>query len=320
MHAILDVAWAECVRTQYDVDLILKMVALVALMVLAVDPSAGPIAKCSSIIVALWSFLTAMATRDFLTELGEIAGTMAHFHTLDAYLGSLQNIWDWAIIALNVYFMWSLPSREDGLQSVHGRKLLAAICAVKWVQLLLKVGAYRLGNMGFKIISIFKSFFAITSITFITTFLFMGFVHGFLALYQPGVDNINLVLVSAFRLLFLGDGDGVDFVLSLGDENSDSDVWMSTVICFFCAVIFCICVLNLFIAVHSEAYNEVSAKAKEHFYHRRAQICLKGMLLPRLNCGTVTSPLGLYCLILTIGVTVWALMLIVGSVQLSLMV
>ncbi|CAE8612321.1 unnamed protein product, partial [Polarella glacialis] len=87
------------------------------------------------------------------------------------------------------------------------------------------------------------------------------------------------VLLGTVRLLLLGDGDGVDTVLGLYDGNNTGN-WITFCFLSVAVIWFCICMLNLFIAVHSEAYDQAQEKAQTCFLQERTAICLHFMLMP----------------------------------------
>merc|ERR1719512_157481 len=89
----------------------------------------------------------------------------------------------------------------------------------------------------------------------------------------------------AFRLLLLGDGNGIDFVLDLDDAGTEYGSLQTgspiTRAFFMAAVlIFCILLLNLFIAVISQAYSKAFRDGVNLHHQERASICLNCMLLP----------------------------------------
>mmetsp|Transcript_96367 Transcript_96367/g.249210 ORF Transcript_96367/g.249210 Transcript_96367/m.249210 type:complete len:1070 (+) Transcript_96367:29-3238(+) len=313
-QAILDFSWTHIVRRAYTVDLLLRSIELFALLFAAVNPPTGALTDNSQLL-GLWSYLTMMATRDLIWEVGQMRGHWVSLKTMRTYVTNSMNAVDWSNIAVHCYFCWSLPLREEGFYDMSQRKLLAMISCLRWVQFLYRLGAYRFGTLGFKIVSIFKSFFEIRAIALITLFLFMAFAHAFAALGVPGQESVLPTFLNAFRLLFLGDGDGIDFVLALGSTdgtgNDGTETWLSAACLYGSAVIFCICVLNLFIAVHSEAYNSVVAKVEEHFYASRASVCLERMLQPRISYCIIDRPITVYLVIAITGVAVWSLLVAV---------
>merc|ERR1719221_706548 len=89
----------------------------------------------------------------------------------------------------------------------------------------------------------------------------------------------------AFRLLLLGDGDGIDFVLDVDDvgyEYGGLQTGSPITRAFFMAavLIFCILLLNLFIAVISQAYSKAFHDGANLHQQERAAICLNCMLQP----------------------------------------
>lgn len=93
-------------------------------------------------------------------------------------------------------------------------------------------------------------------------------------------------------------------------------------------ILFCIVVLNLFIAVHGEAYDQAQEKAGTSFLQERASICLQCLLRPSWPprcCAQhrVSHRTALYILLTLIDISVWVALLrqdlvIVATIQLFL--
>ena len=65
--------------------------------------------------------------------------------------------------------------------------------------------------------------------------------------------------IPLFRLLFTSDGDGINHVLALrGDSSGDIITQVLLIVIVFG---FCICILNLFIAVHGESDDKAQDNA-----------------------------------------------------------
>ena len=91
------------------------------------------------------------------------------------------------------------------------------------------------------------------------------------------------------KLLFMVDGDGIVQVLKLGnrgDEAGNGD-YITLASLMVAVIIFCISLLNLFIAVHGRAYSEAHMHATNLFLQERASICVHCMVQLRLPmcCG-----------------------------------
>merc|ERR1719343_1733290 len=73
--------------------------------------------------------------------------------------------------------------------TIHYRSLLAYTSALRWVEFLYKLGPLRC--TGTQINCVFQSFFEIGGILTLTLFLFMAFVHAFIALETVADYNMQ---------------------------------------------------------------------------------------------------------------------------------
>lgn len=103
----------------------------------------------------------------------------------------------------------------------------------------------------------------------------------------------------------LEDGDGIDFVLQLGEGEVDRDTTMW--IMMGASIIFCIFVLNLFIAVHGAAYQEAQSVVKESFYCSRAKICLLSLMQPAWKRDNPRYMALSYLCLMCLAVPSWAI-------------
>jgi len=76
----------------------------------------------------------------------------------------------------------------------------------------------------------------------------------------------------------MSDGEGIDTVLGLGGVGEGNIV--NTLFFLLAVFFFCICLLNLFIAVHGNAYSESRHAAMELHLQERASICLYSFMQP----------------------------------------
>lgn len=139
--------------------------------------------------------------------------------------------------------------------------------------------AFKVADLGTKIIPILYSFFEIGGMLVITLFTSLAFVHALLSLDNRPIRESGYVVLGIFKLLLVGGDDGIDTVLGLGGGGTGT--WF-TGVCFVVSVfIYCICLMNIFIAVLYEGYREAHKDAMPSFLQERARICLQSMCLPR---------------------------------------
>jgi len=146
--------------------------------------------------------------------------------------------------------------------------------------------AFQLLCIGELVLPVILSLLAIKGIFMIAVLLFMAFCHAFWA-QNNNYDEITFpqVIIGAFRLLLFADGDGIDSVLELGGKDGIDDVdgigsidgksvitwnWVLFVVA---SIVFCICILNLFIAQHGHEFEKVQNRVKSHFFKMRAVDC-----------------------------------------------
>jgi len=112
------------------------------------------------------------------------------------------------------------------------------------------------------------------------------------------------VMLGTFQLLLLGEGDGAEFVLALGGKDKDGDLFTQWMM-YFATVVFCICVLNLFIAVHGSSYQAAHAMVKQSFYKSRARICVDALIHPQWTHTVPENPMLAYVLLIIFTVSAW---------------
>jgi len=267
--AIADYAWAN-VADHYMAGFLIRCSELIFLIGLVV-PYEEVDAELNQDVC--WMFLRATSLREMLLELEEIWGyvKLERTHGIGAYVGNRWNLVDNFSYCLFGIIVWSAPNFNTMQQST--RRLFAVVTFLRWIQLLYMLRAFSTMNTGHKIIPILMSFFSVGGMFIITSMMLLAFVHAFSVLLSPGVD-VMTTLRDTIRILLLGDGDGIDFVLSLEDDSSSLFV-----VCMLAVgvVVYCICTLNLFIAVHGSAFENAKAVRHELFYSFRCSICLNGM-------------------------------------------
>jgi len=190
-----------------------------------------------------------------------------------------MNFIDYASIVMLLSLVYQC---SDDAQFEHHSIELAIVVLFRWVRLLYTWRAFPF--VGQKIIPFVRSFAALEGILLVTLFVFGCAVHAAFALdLSADGTSYRPVFIGGVRMLFVGDGAGIDMMLSLGrdTDESESGPSISAFILFFVAtLIFCICILNLFIAVLGEAYDIAQEQAFSNFSRERAAICLQCFLRP----------------------------------------
>jgi len=286
VQAIVKFAWDQIASRFYYHYLAMKVVEMCALIGWVVFPTGDARRKL------VWGILLAAAGRDVYREICEMNGYIFLLKKSQEYFGNVWNAWDWlCIVPLLVTIVQSGPDADFEEESVT----VAVTAFTRWLQLCYFFRA--VSCTGRKLLPIIYSFAALGGISLITIFVFLGFLHSFLALgsFSMGTDeSIWTYILNTCRLLFMGDGDGIDFVLQLGGGDSDGNY--PTRVAFFISVfLFCVCILNLFIAVHSEAYDAAQQEADVRFIQQRADICFSCFLRPHWPPKKMPTWLRGYC-------------------------
>eukprot|EP00442_Polarella_glacialis_P001082 CAMPEP_0115127770 /NCGR_PEP_ID=MMETSP0227-20121206/50632_1 /TAXON_ID=89957 /ORGANISM="Polarella glacialis, Strain CCMP 1383" /LENGTH=1068 /DNA_ID=CAMNT_0002531989 /DNA_START=71 /DNA_END=3275 /DNA_ORIENTATION=- len=271
VRAAIDFTWRNLVIYNYFAKFLLRVVLSLILMYWCLDRPQNQIVRR-----ACWSWIAMFAHLELFHEFFEMRGYFLILRDSAAYFGQAKNLFDYASIALLLGLVYLTA---NGLHLEDWPMLLAVIVLCRWFQLTWTTRAFAWA--GQKILPILQaSFRPMGGIMLVTSFVFAGFLHAFsaLSLAAGDVDQYQ-VLLGTVRLLLLGDGDGVDTVLGLYDGNNTGN-WITFCFLSVAVIWFCICMLNLFIAVHSEAYDQAQEKAQTCFLQERTAICLHFMLMP----------------------------------------
>lgn len=283
-QAVLEYAWKNLVEGFYYRHLLVRSFEILLLLWWVVAPLEVELERR-----CVWCFLGASIHREAFYEISELSGSVLHNWTIRKYFFQLKNWVD----ATSIFLMLALvywSHRDSRLSAMP--ELLSIIVLSRWCQLAYTFRAFPWA--GQKILPIMRSFQPTGGIFLVTVFFFAGFLHAFLALELASkAPEPTKVILAAFRLLLLGDGDGIDVVLGLGDAENEGS-WVT--ISFFVAAVFgfCICILNLFIAVHGEAYDSAQERAQTSFLQERASICNQCLLRPHWPPSGLRAGVGIY--------------------------
>ncbi|CAJ1371355.1 unnamed protein product [Effrenium voratum] len=276
VRAIVTYVWNNLVRYQYYNKTFQRMLVIVLLFCfvcqwIPADPE-------SLVRRGAWSLVASQVYHELFYEVFEAVGYIFELKLPKVYFRQLKNVCDYASAALGLWLM-HLTQHDFHLESLP--VLLAVVIMGRWVMLIWTCRAFVWA--GEKILPVLQaSCVPMGGIMLVTLFIFAGFWHCFAALtLAQGALNQYKVLLGTLRLLVLGDGDGAGIILGLydGDEELGSPI---TFALFSVAVIgFCIVILNLFIAVHGEAYDKAQETANISFLQEKAAICLHCLLMPK---------------------------------------
>eukprot|EP00929_Paragymnodinium_shiwhaense_P047261 TRINITY_DN23969_c0_g1_i3.p1 TRINITY_DN23969_c0_g1~~TRINITY_DN23969_c0_g1_i3.p1 ORF type:complete len:1496 (-),score=327.42 TRINITY_DN23969_c0_g1_i3:91-4578(-) len=302
-QAIIEAAWTGLVRRFYFKILAGRMIEMAALVAFVAAPSDDRVRW------TCWGILLMTSHRDFLYEVYEMIGYVSTLRQSDAYFHNPRNFLDILTICLLVAMLYR--SHSDARLDKHPEQV-AVLVLSRWVRLIFTFRAFPW--VGQKIFPLICAFDSLRGILLVTMFVFAGFLHASAALDVDTMPPRLLgVCLGAFRMLFMGDGDGIDTVLSLGESGSAGSL-PAQVFFALASALFCICMLNLFIAVLGEAYDLAREQSEANLLRERAAICLQCLLQPAWlpfggRCRFGCRPLHMAMVILCFGFAGYAAIL-----------
>ncbi|CAE7203194.1 ANKRD11 [Symbiodinium natans] len=305
-QAIIQYAWDHVARYYYWTYVFYQVITLGNLVVEVVSPADTFWGRRLR-----WSLLAVLAHLELFYEFWEMAGYLCYLqHAGPRYLTKLENLYNWVSIILLMVLVW-WTSSDVTLQEIP--IMLSVLVLFRWIQLTWSCRAFE--YVGEKILPILQASFStsIGGILVVTFCVLVGFVHGALALeLGHELPQHYKVVLGALKLLLLGDGDGIDVALTVGGAPEEGTP-LTFVFLLTAMVVFCVCVLNLFIAVHGEAYSRAQDKAYTSFLQERAGICLHCLLRPSWppHCIPIRVPHRIlsYLSLELVAIAAWALML-----------
>ncbi|CAK9116685.1 unnamed protein product [Durusdinium trenchii] len=292
VRAIVEYVWTNLVQYQYYNKTAQRAVVIALLFCFVIQVI--PTEQDSYLRRGAWSLVGTQVYHELFYETFEALGHCVELKLPEAYFWEkrwsipffgwslpvphLKNLFDYLSAALG---LWVMHSSQHDLRIENQPVWLALMVMGRWVMFTWTCRAFAV--FGEKILPVLQaSCMPLVGILLVTLFVFAGFLHSFAALtLHQNTRTIFEVTMGTLRLLVLGDGDGAGVVLGLydGDEELGSHI---TIFFFSVAVIaFCICLLNLFIAVHGEAYDKAQETAQVSFLQERAAICLNCLLMPK---------------------------------------
>eukprot|EP00927_Polykrikos_kofoidii_P046168 TRINITY_DN40368_c0_g1_i1.p1 TRINITY_DN40368_c0_g1~~TRINITY_DN40368_c0_g1_i1.p1 ORF type:complete len:911 (-),score=110.67 TRINITY_DN40368_c0_g1_i1:418-3150(-) len=276
------------------------------------------------------SFIWVSAFRETLSECWQAYGYIAVLNDPESYWSNPWNYLDLTSILLFDIFATNALFYGTNLES--NLPIFAFVVLARWIQMLYSLRGFSLGSIGIRgIIPILQSMKEIGGMLIICLFTFAGFAHAFLVLDNGSTLKWNTLIMTA-RLLFLVDGDGIDAILNLGGRGGEDGTGdaVTAIMLGIVVFMFCISLLNLFIAVHGEAYSSARREAMGLHLQERAAICLQCLMQPqwpplwlqqrwRINEKKSPrwqlGPIGMFTVLAAVFLPTWAGLLAVRSIH-----
>jgi len=283
-RAIIEEVWHKCAANFYCAHVAYRSAEIAVLLWWVLMPPQGLYMHLT------WSFLFATGCRELCYELFEInglfqmmrGGELGDRHPFVRFVlnwVTLGNMFDFLSILLLLGLVVMMWGTADEVALHNNKELLAAVVLTRWMQLMVACRAFS--AVGQKLLPIFQSTASMGGIFCVTAFTFSAFLHAFWALGAEGMTN-DEIFVNTIRFLLVGDGDGIDMVLALGGAT-EGQLSVVPVMILVCALfLFCIWIMNLFIAGTDQAYEQALEFAETRFLQERASICLQCLFRPSL--------------------------------------
>lgn len=269
-RAILEHAWTNVASRYYYFLIFFRVVELAVLVaVVWVPPEDLPRWHC-------WSILALFAHRELFYEVLEMLSQMFVLGKQGLSYFNYRNFLDY----LSVFLLLGLVylSADDARMDVSPT-WLAVLLLERWLRLLYAFRAFP--SAGVKILPLLIALKPMGGIVFVATFAFASIAHAAMALDLPtGEPHPRFDLLYTSRSLLLGDGEGIDWMLGLGGVGFYGNYYTQALF-IGASFLFCVCTMNLFIAVLGEAYDGAQEIAYNYFLRERASICLQCFLRAR---------------------------------------
>jgi len=281
VQAIVDYTWIHFVRVHYSIRILIRVLELVMLIYVVASPPTDEFLKRLT-----WSWAAATSMREISLEVTRAVGWKSLMGSEFFYTG---NFWFFfnagCIVSYAILVFSSIESMELVQAGSAHPELLCLVCSYRWAQLLVMLQIYRYRWIGYQLVPIIQAFFQISGILVIAVVAFFAFVHGFIALdaasTQEGAMSGWEIMVGTLRLFLLGDGTGVEMMSHLGTRFSGEGSIaqpFAMILMLLGIFFFCICILNIFIAVHGDAYVNAKERVVEDFYDARTLASLNSLL------------------------------------------
>jgi len=312
-QAIINYCWRHVARYHYFCYVFYQVVIIGILAYEVIVPPTSAEAKRVT-----WSAICVFAHMELVYEIWEFLGMVCYLRLGMAYTTKVENWYNWTCIGTLTAMVYISTVLDKSPQEFP--VLLSVLVLIRWLNLTWSCRAFMWA--GQKILPIVKASVSpqIGGIAAVTLFSLLGFLHCYLALeLRSDEPNYWTVILGGVRLLMLGDGDGIDVVLAVGDREETGD-YITVGFLTLATVTFCICILNLFIAVHGEAYEKAQDEGYKSFMQERASICLQCILKPSwpprcFESHRVHHRIRIYCCIVLVAIAAWLALLHVPEIN-----
>lgn len=220
---------------------------------------------------------------------------------LDGYLRDFWNLVDWVRLVLTAIVLILLVSNHDAFMDDtevedgadlyrRNRVLLSFVVFFRWMRVLYGIKGYTFA--GPDMLPILRALGNVIPFLAVVVCPLMGFFHAYYCFGVYG-DDLFRTLSIVFRLGFIGDfdvedmedvdgqwtatmvGPGKELTLDFNDPvDLGKGRWWAAVRLFImaCSTILTVAMMNIFIGVLSESYNQARQAQEEIFWKSRAQI------------------------------------------------
>jgi len=278
VQALLQYVWVRLARRVYVLLLFYRVVVLLMLIQFVASPP-----QWESTRRFLWSASVAITSFETVCKLWEVHGYIKVLHRPRTFFGKYKNWVDISYLSLTHVMLW-LAWGSFNLQDPNVPRVILAICQlIRWGTVLYTLRGFHV--FGTRILPILSSLHSMGTMLVIAGFVFGAFYFAFVALDDK--SQADHVLFECFRAMLAGDGDGIDELILLGGGSVKLAVKLLTVGALF---VFGVSVLNLFIAVQTEAYDIAQDHGKAVFYKEQMKICLQVWLRIHWKWRPITRP------------------------------
>eukprot|EP00928_Gymnodinium_smaydae_P090217 TRINITY_DN74051_c0_g1_i1.p1 TRINITY_DN74051_c0_g1~~TRINITY_DN74051_c0_g1_i1.p1 ORF type:complete len:922 (-),score=163.59 TRINITY_DN74051_c0_g1_i1:140-2905(-) len=296
-QAILEFTWHHVVKSMYYSKVFLRLLVVIVFMVPLSDAS-------ERVRRYIWSFTCFVALRDLLCDIFHIYGHIWLFREpFENLMFSRKFVVDMAMGSMQLVICYSTMDQMDFLA---WPRMFAIQCYFRWWRLLYSLRVFP--QFGTRLLPILQSFRAMGPMTILAGFLVLGFYHACLVLRKNalrfraeevdciGFDDCTwlVTLSEVFRLFVMTDGEVYAPMLAIHGSQSapggGSEDYVLAIAVSVSVFMLCVFILNLFIAVHGEAYDIAQERAKAAFSQDRAGVCLDGLLQPCWQGRYISRP------------------------------